>query len=76
MTSERKSAMSQQLSAMIALTFLLLSSIEANGAPANTLRELWSELGLCTKAPSGNAGSELTTIFAVKRDGSLPGKPR
>ena len=68
--------MSQKRSAMIALAFLLVSSIEAYGAPANTLRELWSELSACITAPSGNAGSDLTIIFAPKRDGSLLGKPR
>jgi len=68
--------MSQKLSAMIALAFLLVGSIEAKGAPANTLRELWSELSACVRPPSGDVGSELTIIFALKRDGSLLGKPR
>jgi hypothetical protein len=68
--------MSQKPSAMIALALLLVSSIEANGASANTLRELWSELSACIRPPSGEAGSELTMTFALKRDGSLLGKPR
>lgn len=76
MTRKRKPAMSQKLSAAVALALLIASPIEAKAAPANTLRELWSELGACVKTPSVAAGSELTIIFALRRDGSLLGKPR
>ncbi len=58
------------------LGFLLASPTEAKSVPVNTLPELSRELGDCVKAPSGIAGSELTIIFALKRDGSLLGKPR
>jgi hypothetical protein len=58
------------------LAFFAASSIEARSAPANTLPELWRELSACVKAPSDSAGSELTIVFALKRDGSLFGKPR
>jgi hypothetical protein len=58
------------------LAFFAASSIEARSAPANTLPELWRELSACVKAPSDSAGSELTIVFALKRDGSLLGKPR
>lgn len=68
--------MSQKLSAAVALALLIVSSIEAKSAPANTLRELWTELSACVKAPSVDTGSELTIIFALRRDGSLLGKPR
>jgi hypothetical protein len=58
------------------LAFLAASSIEVRSAPANTLSDLWRELSACVKAPGDSAGSELTIIFALKRDGSLLGKPR
>jgi hypothetical protein len=68
--------MSQKLSAALALALLAASSIGANSAPANSLRELSSGLSACVKAPGASAGSELTIVFALKRDGSLLGKPR
>ena len=58
------------------LAFLVATSIEARSAPANTLTDLWRELSACVKVPSDTAGSELTIVFALKRDGSLLGKPR
>jgi hypothetical protein len=44
--------------------------------PANSLRELQSSLLACVKSPPGPVGSQLTILFALKRDGSLLGKPR
>jgi hypothetical protein len=58
------------------LVYLAASPVEATGAPANTLTDLWRELSACIKAPRDSAGSELTIVFALKRDGSLLGKPR
>ncbi|MGC5778351.1 hypothetical protein [Methylobacterium sp. NFXW15] len=51
----------------------------ARSAPANTLKDLWAYLGRCVTiegASPGAAGSEVTVLFSVKRDGSLNGKPR
>jgi len=47
--------------------------------PANTLSEPWRALGACariTGAPAAAAGSEVTVLFSLKRDGSLQGQPR
>jgi hypothetical protein len=73
MTSER---MHQKIRIIASLAFLAASPIEARSAPANTLPDLWRELSACVKGPGDSAGSELTIIFALKRDGSLLGKPR
>jgi hypothetical protein len=66
----------QEIRIIASLAFLAASSIEARSAPANTLPDLWRELSACVKSPGDSAGSELTIIFALKRDGSLLGKPR
>jgi hypothetical protein len=60
----------------IAIILLIGVPAQAVGAPANTLTELWRELGSCIQLPSEGAGSELTIVFALKRDGSLLGLPR
>jgi hypothetical protein len=58
-----------------ALAFLVMSPIEAESAPVDTLRDLQRAFYVCVKAPAA-AGSELTIVFALKRNGSLLGKPR
>jgi hypothetical protein len=68
--------MHQKIRIIASLAFLAASPIEARSAPANTLPDLWRELSACVKGPGDSAGSELTIIFALKRDGSLLGKPR
>jgi hypothetical protein len=59
-----------------ALAFLVMSPIDAESAPVDTLRDLQRAFDVCVKAPAAAAGSELTIVFALKRDGSLLGKPR
>ena len=48
--------------------------------PANTLHDLGERLGACLHASHGRDnlanGSEVTVLFALKRDGSLLGRPR
>lgn len=47
--------------------------------PAASLAELWQVLSSCaqiTGVPAGAAGSEVTVLFSLKRDGSLLGQPR
>jgi hypothetical protein len=61
---------------VIAAMFLIASTAQGVAAPANTLTELWRELNSCIRPPSIGAGSELTIVFALKRDGSLFGLPR
>jgi hypothetical protein len=62
--------------AAVALTVLVASAAQAVSAPANTLSELWRSLSTCIRAPNESVGSELTIVFALKRNGSLLGQPR
>jgi hypothetical protein len=46
-------------------------------APANTLVDLQRQFAACMKGkPAGPAGSRLTIMLMMKRDGSIFGKPR
>jgi hypothetical protein len=56
--------------------FFLSLTLEATGAPANTLRELFAELNRCLVTSKGEVGSELTVVFSLRRDGGLLGRPR
>ena len=59
-----------------ALALIFLEPSDAKSAPANSLRELYTSVGQCIQKPTGVAGSEITIVFSLKRDGSLLGKPR
>jgi hypothetical protein len=48
----------------------------AQAAPANTLHELFENLGHCLALAAGAPGSELTLQFSLRRDGALLGKPK
>lgn len=67
--------------AMIALAAAFACAAPAalaeEAAPANTLVDLQRQFGACMagKAP-GPAGSRLTIMLMMKRDGSIFGKPR
>jgi hypothetical protein len=67
--------------AMVALFAVSIGAIPValaqGAAPANTLVDLQRQLGACMagKAP-GPAGSRLTIMLMMKRDGSIFGKPR
>ena len=52
-------------------------ALAQGAAPANTLVDLQRQFGACMagKAP-GPAGSRLTIMLMMKRDGSIFGKPR
>jgi hypothetical protein len=45
-------------------------------APANNLDDLRRELGSCLARNAVGAGSSVTIMFTMKRDGSLLGRPR
>ncbi|MGC2786019.1 MAG: hypothetical protein WA397_19755 [Roseiarcus sp.] len=67
--------------AMIALAAALASAAPAalaeDVAPANTLADLQHQFSACMKGKSaGPAGSRLTIMLMMKRDGSIFGKPR
>jgi hypothetical protein len=66
--------------AMITLAAVLASgacgAAAQGAAPANTLVELQHQLGACMAGKSlGPAGSRLTIMLMMKRDGSIFGKP-
>jgi hypothetical protein len=67
--------------AMIALAAAAICAtpvaLAEDAAPANTLVELQRQLGACMAGKSlGPAGSRLTIMLMMKRDGSIFGKPR
>jgi hypothetical protein len=68
--------MERSFQILIALALLIATPVKAQGVAANTLPDLWRGLKLCMGAPGDNAGSELTIVFSLKRDGSLLGTPR
>ena len=68
--------MSRGRRAAIALAILVANPAHAGSAPANTLSELWRSLVTCIRVPNESVGSEVTIVFALKRDGSLLGRPR
>jgi hypothetical protein len=60
-----------------ALTYRVPVALAQNATPANTLVDLQRQLGACMKGKStGPAGSLLTIMLMMKRDGSIFGKPR
>ena len=65
-------------SMMIALP-LLLAAAGARAEATSTLNGMWQLLSACAQSvsgPAGSAGSEVTVLFSIKRDGSLQGQPR
>jgi len=69
--------------ARLAAVLLSLAATPAgaqDAAPANTLHDLGARLEACLKAGHSRDdlanGSEVTVLFALKRDGSLLGRPR
>ena len=62
-----------------AIILLVASCSAVQAEPAGTLRSMWAGIGACTgkaKLPTEAVGSEVTVLFAMKRDGSLQGRPR
>jgi hypothetical protein len=56
---------------------LLVAAANAeDAAPANTLQELRLQFSSCLAKSPLVAGSRITIMFAVRRDGSAFGKPR
>lgn len=45
-------------------------------APANTLMDMRRQFGACLAGTPLASGSQVTIVFAMKRDGSVFGKPR
>lgn len=58
---------------------LLFVAAGAYAEPTSTLNGMWQLLGSCAQSvggPAASAGSEVTVLFSIKRDGSLQGQPR
>ena len=56
-----------------------LSGLADGANPADTLRDLYPTLAACWEVPRGlspSARAEITTRFALRRDGSIIGTPR
>ena len=68
--------MRRKLLIIVALALLAAAPAQAQSVAANSLPDLWRGLSRCIGAPGDNAGSELTIVFALKRDGTLLGMPR
>jgi len=62
--------------ALIALAIVAMNAAQALSEPADTLSGLWRSLSTCVRVPNEDANSEITIVFALKRDGSLLGQPR
>lgn len=53
------------------------TALAEDAAPASTLADLQRQFSACMKGKSaGPAGSQLTIMLMMKRDGSIFGKPR
>ncbi len=55
---------------------IALGPLPSQAAPADTLREMAARLGACLKSTADVEGSQITIVFALKRDGALLGKPK
>jgi hypothetical protein len=76
--SSSLSARPMRLPLFVAAAALCLLNEGPVSASANNLRELYLALDRClSEIPiRGAAGSELTVVFSLRRDGSLLGRPR
>jgi hypothetical protein len=61
--------------ALASMLFVAAAGAEET-APANSLRELGRQFSGCLAKSPLRVGSQITIMFAVRRDGSAFGKPR
>ena len=61
---------------MIAALLIATGAIAQNRTPANTLMDIRRQFSACLEGTPIEKGSVITITFAMKRDGSLLGKPR
>jgi hypothetical protein len=74
--SVRGTAVASALS-VAAQACALFPALAQDAPPANTLMDMRKQFGACMAGkPLGPAGSQLTIMFMMKRDGSIFGKPR
>lgn len=50
--------------------------LSAQQAPVDTLEALGQALTACFQAPAGSAGSVMTVLVSLRRDGTVLGRPR
>ncbi len=50
--------------------------LSAQQGPADTLEALGQALTACFQAPAGSAGSVITVLVSLRRDGTVLGQPR
>ena len=66
-----------QIAAALAALIVPALALAQETAPANTLMDMRRQFAACmSDRPIGPAGSRVTFMFAMKRDGSIFGKPR
>ncbi len=71
--------MGRRAQKVVALAALIVPALALaqETAPANTLIDMRRQFAACmSEKPIGPAGSRVTFTFAMKRDGSIFGKPR
>ncbi len=63
---------------LVAAAALLVTTVAAaqDAEPANTLKDLRRHFASCLAEGSPSPGSQITIVFALRRDGTAFGKPR
>jgi hypothetical protein len=61
---------------LIAALLMATGALAQNGAPANTLMDIRRQFSACLEGTPIQTPSAITIAFAMRRDGSLIGKPR
>lgn len=67
---------SARLGVVVAALLMATGAIAQHGTPANTLMDIRRQFSACLEGTPIETGSVITITFAMKRDGSLLGKPR
>jgi hypothetical protein len=67
---------SASLGVLIAALLTATTAVAQDRAPANTLMDIRRQFSACLEGTPIETGSVITITFAMKRDGSLLGKPR
>lgn len=61
---------------LLAASLAAALRIAAPQTPADTLAALGQALTACFEAPAGSAGSQITVLVSLRRDGTVLGQPR
>ena len=75
--SVKRRGLSVTFIAAAAAPFITAAALGRDVAPANTLADLSRQFSACMASrPLARSGSQMTIAFAMRRDGSVFGKPR